>query len=88
MNPEKSISARVTFSSSLFVSVDDCQSVSEQLNLRDVMFDLFFEVSRCHLIAFSPPYPIPKLFAHIVQKADFSPLQDFLTELYFPAHFR
>ena len=33
MNPEKSSSARVAFSLSLFVAVDDPQSESEQLDL-------------------------------------------------------
>ena len=38
MNPEKSGSARVTFSSSLFVAADDPQSVSERLDLRDATY--------------------------------------------------
>ena len=33
----------------------------------------------------SPPYPIPKSFAQVVQKANPSPLQEFLTQLYFVA---
>ena len=74
MNPEKSLSARVTFSSSLFVAVDDPQSVSERFDLRDVMFDLCFGVSRCLLMSFSPPYPIPKSFTYVVQKTNLSPL--------------
>ena len=74
MNPEKSLSARVTFSSSLFVAVDDPQSVSERFDLRDVMFDLCFGVSRCLLMSFSPPYPIPKSFTYVVQKANLSHL--------------
>ena len=45
MNPEKSCSGRVTFSSSLFVAVDDRQSMNERLDLTDVMFDLCFGVS-------------------------------------------
>ena len=77
MNPENSRSARVTFFSSLFVAVDDPQSVIERLDLRDVTFDLCFRVSRCLLMSFSPPYPIPKSFAQVVQKANLSPLRDF-----------
>ena len=44
MNIEKSSSARDTFSLSLFVAVDDPQSVRERLDLRDVTFDLCFGV--------------------------------------------
>ena len=39
-------------------------------------------ISRC----LSPPYPIRKSFAKVVQKANLSPLQEFLTQLYFVAH--
>ena len=42
----------------------------------------FDVISRC----LSPPYPIPKSFAKVVQKANLSPLQEFLTQLYFVAH--
>ena len=66
MNPEKSSSAPVTFTSSLFVAVDDPQYVSEQPDLRDVTFDLCFGVSRCLLMSFTPPYPITKSFAQVV----------------------
>ena len=37
-------------------------------------------------MSFSPPYPIPKSFAHVVQKANLSPVRDFVTHLYFVAH--
>ena len=83
MNSKKSSSACVTFSSSLFVAVDDPQSVSERLHLRDVTFDLCLGVSSCLLMSFSPPYPLPKSFVHVVQKANLSPLRIFLTQLYF-----
>ena len=83
---EKRNSARVTFSSNLFVAVCDPQSVSARLDLRIVTFDLCFGVSRCLLTSFSPPYSIPKLFSHVLQKANVSPVRDFLTQLYFVAH--
>ena len=86
INPENSSSARVTFSLSLFVAVDDAQSVSEQLNLRNFTLDLCFGVSRCLLMSFSPAYSIPKSFEHVVQKANLSTLRDFLTQLYFIAN--
>ena len=86
MNPEKSSSACVTFSSSLFITVDDPQSVNERLDLRDAKFNLCFGASRYLLMLFSPPYPIPKLFPYVLRKANFSHLQDFLTQLYFVVH--
>ena len=86
INPEKSSSPCVTFSSSLFVAVDDPQSVSEELDIRDFTFDLCFRVSRRLLTSFSLIYPIPKLSAQVVQKTNLSPLRDFLTQLYFVAY--
>ena len=86
MNPEKTSSACVSFSSSLLVAVDDPQSASELLDLRDVTLDLCFGVSRCFLMSLSQPYPIPKSLAHIPQKANLSPQRNFLTQLYFVAH--
>ena len=86
MNIEKSSSARDTFSLSLFVAVDDPQSVRERLDLRDVTFDLCFGVPMCFLMSFSPPYPMPKTVAHVEQKANVSPLRDFLTQLNFVTH--
>ena len=78
MNPEKSSSAPVTFTWSLFVAVDDPQYVSEQPDLRDVTFDLCFGVSRCLLMSFTPPYPITK--------GKPLSLARFFTRLYFVAH--
>ena len=86
MNIEKSSPARDNFSSSLFVAVGDLQSVRERLDLRDVTFDLCFGVPTCFLMSFSLQYPIPKSVAHVVQKANLSPLQDFLTQLNFVTH--
>ena len=50
----------------------------QQLDSRDVTFVLCFGVSTCLLMSFSPPYPIPKLFAQVVQKTNLSPLRDFV----------
>ena len=42
----------------------------------------FDVISRC----LSSPYPIPKSFAKVVEKANLSLLQEFLARLYFVAH--
>ena len=83
MNPEKNNSACVTFSSNLLIAVDDPQSLTKRFDLRGARFHLCFGASKYLLISFSPLYQILKMFAHFVRKANLSPLQDFLTRLYF-----